>query len=220
MSMRGDPEPMGKITRITLHHTADPRAVRLDLRRRRRAHEGVPDRPPADEPLGRHRLPLRRSTARAGSGRAASSAGRARTPATSRRTRTTSASRSSGTSRTPIRPRPSATPTEELIAWLALEYGIGSSKIYGHAEIEKMYGIPGTCCPGKRFGPTLAGIKRAADRAARPAASARRRTKRARATSLRAMGIRIALALVQVLGAAEGAVRLEDRAPRARSSPR
>ena len=41
---------------------------------------------------------------------------------------------------------------EELITWLSLEYGISSSKIYGHGEIEKLYGIKGTCCPGRRFG--------------------------------------------------------------------
>src|SRR5207247_569437 len=56
---------------------------------------------------------------------------------------------------------------EELIGWLSLEYGIPSSRIYGHGEIEKLYGIKGTCCPGRMFGPTIAGIKRAVDRAQR-----------------------------------------------------
>ena len=59
-----------------------------------------------------------------------------------------------------------------LITWLSLEYGISSTKIYGHGEIEKLYGIKGTCCPGRRFAPTLAGIKHAVDRAQRSGGAA------------------------------------------------
>ena len=58
------------------------------------------------------------------------------------------------------------TAAEDLLVWLSLEYGVPSSKIYTHNEIERMYGIKGTtCCPGRRFGPTLTRLKKAVDAA-------------------------------------------------------
>ena len=93
MSMRGDPEPMGKITRVTLHHTADARAVGSSyaaVAERVKAYQTGHQQTNHWADIGYHFVDRPR---RAGSGRAASSAGRARTPATSRRTRTTSASR-------------------------------------------------------------------------------------------------------------------------------
>jgi N-acetylmuramoyl-L-alanine amidase len=164
MSMRGDPEPMGKITRITLHHTADARAVGSTyaaVAERMKAYQTGHQQTNKWADIGYHYVIDRQGRiwegrelnwkgAHAGNGQAnENNVGIALI----------------GNFENADPPAAQRDATEELVGWLAREYGIPSSKIYGHAEVEKMYGIPGTCCPGKRFGPTLAGVKRAADRA-------------------------------------------------------
>jgi N-acetylmuramoyl-L-alanine amidase len=164
MSMRGEPEPMGKINRVTLHHTADARPVGS-------SYAAVADRVKAYQTghqqtnhwadIGYHFVIDRQG--RIWEGRELSWKGaHAGNKQANENNVGIALIGNFENADPPAAQRESA---EELVAWLAREYGISSSKIYGHGEIEKLYGIPGTCCPGKRFGPTLAGIKRAADRA-------------------------------------------------------
>jgi hypothetical protein len=164
MSMRGEPEPMGKITRVTLHHTADPRpcgATYAAVAERMKAYQTGHQQANHWADIGYHFVIDRQG--RIWEGRELSWKGAHAGNKQANENNVGIALIGNFENADP--PAAQREAAEELIAWLAREYGIGSSKIYGHGEIEKMYGIKGTCCPGKRFGPTLAGIKRAADRA-------------------------------------------------------
>jgi N-acetyl-anhydromuramyl-L-alanine amidase AmpD len=162
--MRGDPEPMGKITRVTLHHTADPRPCGSSyaaVAERMKAYQTGHQQTNHWADIGYHFVIDRQG--RIWEGRELSWKGAHAGNKQANENNVGVALIGNFESAEP--PAAQRNATEELIAWLALEYGISSTKIYGHAEIEKMYGIPGTCCPGKRFGPTLTALKRAADRA-------------------------------------------------------
>jgi hypothetical protein len=164
MSMRGEPEPMGRISRITLHHTADPRPVGSSyaaVADRVRAYQNGHQHDNHWADIGYHFVIDRQG--RIWEGRELSWKGAHAGNKQANENNVGIALIGNFENGDP--PAAQREAAEELVAWLAREYGISSSKIYGHGEIEKLYGIPGTCCPGKRFGPTLAGIKRAADRA-------------------------------------------------------
>jgi hypothetical protein len=164
MSMRGEPEPMGKISRVTLHHTADPRPVGSTyaaVAERMKAYQTGHQQTNHWADIGYHFVVDRQG--RIWEGRELSWKGAHAGNKQANENNVGVALIGNFENADP--PAAQRDAAEELIGWLAREYGIPSTKIYGHGEIEKMYGIPGTCCPGKRFGPTLAGIKRAADRA-------------------------------------------------------
>ncbi|HYC79184.1 MAG TPA: peptidoglycan recognition family protein, partial [Planctomycetota bacterium] len=57
---------------------------------------------------------------------------------------------------------------EDLVLWLCAEYGIPDRRVYTHHQIKDWPGVRGaTNCPGKRFAPYLARLKRALAAAAK-----------------------------------------------------
>lgn len=44
---------------------------------------------------------------------------------------------------------------ESLARWLMSRYGIPGSQIYTHNEVRKLHGLGGTACPGKNFTPLV-----------------------------------------------------------------
>jgi hypothetical protein len=152
-------EPIGKPKMITLHHTADPKPPASDygstmarMRAYQNAHQG---RNWAD--IGYHYVidkegrivegrPLNLKGAHAGS----------------------SAANERNIGVAMIGNFQSGEPTRRqydalvsLVAWLCAEYDIGASKIYTHHEIKDWPGVSGaTNCPGKKFDPYMARLKR------------------------------------------------------------
>jgi hypothetical protein len=172
ISQRGDPEPMGKPTRMTLHHTADARAVGSSyaaVAERVKAYQTGHQQTNRWADIGYHFIVD--AQGRIWQGREMTWKGAHAGNKEANEKNIGIALIGNFEKGHPSSAQKDA--TEELITWLSLEYGIPSSKIYGHGEIEKMYSIPGTCCPGKNFAPTLAGIKRAVDKAQRTGVVAR-----------------------------------------------
>jgi hypothetical protein len=165
MSMKGDPVPMGRITRITLHHTADPRGVGSAfgaVADRIKAYQTAHQQTNRWADIGYHFVVD--SQGRIWRGRDLDWKGAHAGNKQANENNVGIALIGNFESTEPSTAQTGA--TEDLLVWLSLEYGIPSSKIYTHNEIETMYGIKGTtCCPGKRFGPTLARLKKAVDRA-------------------------------------------------------
>jgi hypothetical protein len=164
ISMRGEPEPMGRVTRITFHHTADARACGTSMaavadRMRSYQADHQNSRHWADigyhfviDPAGRiwEGRQLTWKGAHAGNKQANENNVGIALIGNFQDCQPGAAQRAAA---------------EELASWLALEYGVPSSRIYGHCDIEKLYCLKGTCCPGRNFGPTMTGVKRAVDRA-------------------------------------------------------
>jgi N-acetylmuramoyl-L-alanine amidase len=165
MSMKGDPEPMGKITRITLHHTADLRAVGVTfaaVAERMKAYQTGHQQTNHWADIGYHFVVDQKG--RIWEGRALNWKGAHAGNKQANENNVGVALIGNFEKTDPTSAQEEA--TEELLSWLSLEYGVPSSRIYTHNEIEKIYGIKGTtCCPGKRFAPSLTRIKKAVDRA-------------------------------------------------------
>jgi hypothetical protein len=171
MSMRGDPEPMGKITRVTLHHTADPRPVGVSfaaVAERMRAYQNGHQVDNRWADIGYHFIVDQKG--RIWEGRELNWKG---AHAGNKEANENNVGISLiGNFENSVPTAEQVTATEDLLIWLSQEYGIPSSRIYTHNEIERLYGIKGTtCCPGKRFGPSLAKLKAAVDRAQRAPAA-------------------------------------------------
>jgi hypothetical protein len=165
MSMKGDPVPMGRITRVTMHHTADPRACGstfADVADRIKSYQNTHQQANRWADIGYHFVVD--AQGRIWQGRELSWKGAHAGNKDANENNVGIAL--IGNFETADPPKAQADATEDLLVWLALEYGIPSSKLYTHNEMEKMYGIKGTtCCPGKRFGPTMTRLKKAIDRA-------------------------------------------------------
>jgi hypothetical protein len=165
MSMKGDPVPMGRVTRITLHHTADPREAGTTfaaVAERIRSYQSTHQQANKWADIGYHFVID--SQGRIWQGRGLEWKGAHAGNKDANESNVGIALIGNFENREP--PPAQSGAAEELITWLALEYGVASSKIYTHNEIERLYGIKGTtCCPGKRFGPTLTRLRKAVDRA-------------------------------------------------------
>lgn len=171
MSMKGDPEPMGKVTRVTLHHTADPRAVGVTVAAvadQLKSYQSTHQLTNHWADIGYHFIIDAKGRIWEGRDLKWKGAHAGNKQANENNVGVALIGNFEKTDPCP----PQVAATEELLVWLSQEYGISSSKVYTHHEIEKLYGIKGTtCCPGKRFGPSLARIKSAVDRGQRSVAA-------------------------------------------------
>jgi len=166
---RGDPEPMGPVTRLTLHHTATKRlpgtsrSSNAQLLRSLQSDHQV-GRRWAD--LGYHYVidrqgriwegrEMRWQGAHAGNGAAnRHNVGIALVGDFDRYQPSAAQKRS----------------LESMVRWLCARYDIHSSRIQGHAQVLKAFTGGGTACPGRHLQTCLGPLRRAVDRDRRAAA--------------------------------------------------
>ncbi len=167
VSTQRDTDPMGRPTRITLHHTADLKPVGSSLAEnaeRIRAYQTAHQQTEGWADIGYHFVVDRQGRVWEGRSLTLKGAHAGNKAANEHNIGIALTGNFDATTPTPAQ----MTAVTTLVMWLCNEYGIPSAQIFTHHQMEQMYHIKGTTrCPGKRFDAYLEQIKRAVQRGGR-----------------------------------------------------